>query len=458
MFKIIVSFLCFAGLAIICQGQKSILDTYIETGLENNLALRQKLASYEKSIQVLKEAKGMFLPNISINARYTVADGGRLIPVGDMVDPLITNLNSLNEEVLGSTIDYTELTSQEFQFYRPREHETKISLIQPLFNMNIYYNNKIKNHLAQAEKADADTYKRYLVAEIKTAYYNYLKSVQLNLLIDNTRKLLTENLRVSKSLYGNDKVTIDHVFRSESELYKIDRQKAETIKQQALAASYFNFLLNRQYNTGIIVDTSLVITKPQFTYKEARINAANNRDELSMLMSYKKVAENNYKINTSNKLPTLIGAVDYGFQGSQYGFSSEDDFLLASLVFRWDLFKGFQNDAKIQQAKIEQEIIDKRYEELELLIQLEVTNAFYTLEAAEKEIESIRKQLESSKKAFNIIDKKYSEGQASLIEYIDARTSMTNTEEKLIIANYEYLIKYSEYERVTGIYDLNSKN
>ncbi len=100
-------------------------------------------------------------------------------------------------------------------------------------------------------------------------------------------------------------------------------------------------------------------------------------------------------------------------------------------------------------------MINKQYKELELLIQLEVTNAFYALEAAEKEIAAINKQLGSSKKAFKIIDKKYSEGQASLIEYIDAMTNMTNTEERLIIANYDYLIKYSEYERVTGLYDLS---
>ena len=75
--------------------------------------------------------------------------------------------------------------------------------------------------------------------------------------------------------------------------------------------------------------------------------------------------------------------------------------------------------------------------------------------AAEKEIVSVRKQLESSKKAFKIVEKKYAEGQASLIEYIDARTNMTNTQEKLIIARYDYMIKYAEYERVTGLYNLN---
>ncbi len=456
MLKIQISIFCLTGISILSVAQESILDNYIKTGLENNLALNQKLASYEKSIQALKEAKGLFLPQISINARYTVAKGGRIIPVGDMVGSIVNNLNTLNDMVLGSTIDYSELTSQEFQFFRPKEHETKISIVQPLFNPQIYYNNKIKNYLAKAEKADAETYKRYLVAEIKTAYYNYLKTAQINQLIDNTRKLLEENIRVNKSLYKNDKVTIDHIFRSEAELSKLEQQKAETNMQQHLASSYFNFLLNREYDAEILADTSQPIAARLYSFEDARLNALNNRDELERIRNYKSVAENNFKINSYNKLPVLLGAVDYGFQGEKYSFTRDDDFVLASLVLRWDLFKGFQNDAKVQQAKIEQEIINKQYQELELLIQLEVTNAFYSLEAAEKEIISVSKQLESSKKAFKIVDKKYDEGQASLIEYIDARTNMTNTEENLIITRYDYMIKYAEYERVTGLYNLDN--
>jgi outer membrane protein len=455
MLKIQICILYLYGISILSTAQNQVLNDYIKSGLENNLALNQKLASYEKSIQALREAKGLFLPQISFNARYTVARGGRIIPVGDMVGPLINNLNTLNEIVLGSTFDYSELTSQEFQFFRPREHETKISLVQPIFNPQIYYNNRIKNYLARAEKANAETYKRHLVAEIKTAYYNYLKTLEVSQLIDNTRILLEENIRVNKSLYKNDKVTIDHVFRSEAELSKLEQQKAETSKQQHLAASYFNFLLNREYDAEIIADTSQPMAAPLQSFEEAWLNALDNRDELERIRNYKSAVDNSYRINSSNRLPVLFGAVDYGFQGEKYGFTSDDDFVLASLVLRWDLFKGFQNNAKIQQSRIEQEIIDKQYQELEMLIQLEVTNAFYTLEAAEKEIISVRKQLESSKKAFKIVEKKYSEGQASLIEYIDARTNMTNTQEKLIIARYDYMIKYAEYERITGLYNLN---
>jgi outer membrane protein len=76
---------------------QSILQEYINEGLMNNLALQQKEAGYRQSLQTLREAKGLFYPAVSLNARYTVSEGGRVIefPVGDMLNPVYTTLNQL---------------------------------------------------------------------------------------------------------------------------------------------------------------------------------------------------------------------------------------------------------------------------------------------------------------------------------------------------------------------------
>lgn len=46
--------------------QDKVLDNYVKSGLENNLALKQKYNTYEKSIEALREAKGLFYPDISL--------------------------------------------------------------------------------------------------------------------------------------------------------------------------------------------------------------------------------------------------------------------------------------------------------------------------------------------------------------------------------------------------------
>ena len=86
-----------------------------------------------------------------------------------------------------------------------------------------------------------------MVREITKAYYSYQQAYYLEGLADTTLLLVRENVRVSKSLFDNDMVTIDAVYRSEAELSKVEVQKAQTNSLLITSKAYFNFLLNRSH-------------------------------------------------------------------------------------------------------------------------------------------------------------------------------------------------------------------
>ena len=103
-------------------------------------------------------------------------------------------------------------------------------------------------------KADADAYARQLVGDIKTAYFTYLKTIKILELLDHTRYLLVENIRVNERLFENDKVTIDKVYRSNAELSRLEQQYAEGLNNNQVAKAWFNFLLNRPLEAEVITD------------------------------------------------------------------------------------------------------------------------------------------------------------------------------------------------------------
>jgi len=449
--------LTFAALLIVASqlsAQDNILEQYIQEGLQSNLTLKQKRSSYEKSIQVLKEAKGMFFPNVSLNARYSVADGGRMIefPVGDMMNPVYSTLNQLT-----SSDQFPQIENEYFPFLRPTEQETKLRLVQPLFNPQIYYNSKIKSELTNVEKADVESYKRELVAEIKTAFYSYLKTIQVLKLTDKTGELLKENIRVNERLFSNDKITVDNVYRSKAELSKLDQNIAEAVKYNKSAKAYFNFLLNKPLESEIEIPDEMKLAPIEKELQYSQENAISNREELDMIRSYEQANDYNLKMNKFNKAPNLTAVVDYGFQGEEYKFTSDDDFVMASFVLSWDLFKGFQTRAKILQATIDKQIIETQYNEAINQVNLQVLELYYEVESVEKAIMASQQENLSATKSFEIINKKYKEGQASLIQFIDARTTMTNAEFNLIIATYDYQIKYAQFERAACLYELNGE-
>lgn len=148
------------GSIIFFQGnilaQENVLDNYVKLGLENNLALKQKYDSYEKSLEALREAKGLYFPDISLNARYSVSHGGRTIelPIGDLMNPLYSSLNGItgimaqNGDILPTMIfPDTSINNEFINFLRPTEHETKVRIVQPIINAQIWNNYKIKKEL-----------------------------------------------------------------------------------------------------------------------------------------------------------------------------------------------------------------------------------------------------------------------------------------------------------------------
>ncbi len=443
LYTIVITCCISAG---IVSSQNPILEAYVREGLQSNQALKQKQLDYARSLSVLKGAKGLFMPDVSLNARYTVARGGRniLFPVGDLLNPVYSTLNVLTLSEMFPAID-----NEEFPFLRPREHETKVSIVQPIFSSEIIQNHRIQKQYVEIYRTDMDQYKRELIKEITQAYYGYQKAYNLVGLADTAFNLVRENLRVSQRLFDNDKVTIDAVYRSDSELSKVEVQRAQANNMLETSKAYFNFLLNRPLDSPIEL-TGVALQPLDISLEEASVLALQNRDELKQIAQYRELNQHMNGLYRGNNIPGLFGVVDYGFQGEEYRFTGEDDFIMASIVMRWNLFQGSANHQKVQQSKIDGEKLRELYEETKQQIRLEVINHFYALKAANESVQSANKQAYSALRAYELISRKYSEGQSSLLELIDARTSLTGAEANSIIAESEYFSRLADFEYAIG--------
>ncbi|MFN8239765.1 MAG: TolC family protein [Bacteroidales bacterium] len=426
-----------------CQ---KVLDEYVAMGLERNLALKQKAADYSRSIESLREAKGLFYPGLSLNARYTVSQGGRVIefPIGDMLNPVYTTLNALT-----SSNAFPLVENSEIRFLRPTEHETKLRLIQPVINTDIYYNSRITKELSVFEQHDYEQYRRELVAEIKKSYFNAAMTSSVLRMLEQTRPLLDENIRVNRKLVENGKAVPDFVFRSEAELAKFDQEVQVAVKNSKLAVAYFNFLLNRPLGDSIIFQEPSdypSITGLTSTYVEP---ALANREEIKKLENYRNVTDYQIRMSKSGVYPEVFLAVDYGFQGETYRFNNNTDYVQASAVLSWNIFSGWKNRTRVRQAIIDKSIVEDKLEETRKQIELQVINSLNELMSAEKAISAAELQLKNSREAFRLVSRRYNEGQASLIEFIDARSTLTQSEENLIIRKYTYLSVFAEFEKIT---------
>ncbi|MEL7529943.1 MAG: TolC family protein [Bacteroidota bacterium] len=426
---------------------QSPLAQYINAGIESNLSLQQKSLSVEKSRQALREAKGLFMPQVSFQASYSLAGGGRALefPIGDLLNPVYATLNQLT----GSEQFPTNLENVNEQFAPNNFQETKLRVVQPLFNSDIYFNYQAKQHLIGVENANMKAYEQELVKEIKTAYYGFLQTNAVLQIYDETEGLLKEILRVNQRLVENDKATRDAIYRAEYELSKLAQEVASAERQKQTAQAYLNFLLNRPLDTRLEVDSLLQPESEFLALAELENGALRRRAEIEQIDMAQAANLEAVALQKYSLLPQLNLVADVGFQGFGYNLS-EQEYWLALVSLNWDLFQGFQRQARQQQAQIDQQMLGLQRQQIEQQIQLQVREAFFQMQASQKAVAAAQSGLKSARQAFRITQKKYAQDQASLLALLDTRTQFTTAQLSLTIATYDWLAKLAELEYATG--------
>ena len=113
---------------------EAVTGQYVAEALQSNLGLQGQDLQVERSAAALAAARARFWPELSLNARYSWADGGRNIdfPIGQLLNPAYQTLNQLLA-AQGQPPRFGTINDQSFAFQRPQEQDTRVSLRQPLY-------------------------------------------------------------------------------------------------------------------------------------------------------------------------------------------------------------------------------------------------------------------------------------------------------------------------------------
>ena len=428
--------------------QSSVLENYIQEGLKSNLQLKQEQLNFEKSEQSLLLSRALFFPQVSAMGNYTLAGGGRRIsfPVGDLLNPVYTTLNQLT----GSS-SFPQIANLNEQFLPNNFHDTKFRVIQNIFNPDIYFAYKAQKELTTVQQAQKKAYENELKFNIASAYFQYLQSGDGLAILRKTKALLNELLKVNQKLVANAKATKEVVLNAEYELSKTDQQIAETEKNSQVARSYFNFLLNRELGQEILEDTAIMLsdTGAGKTIQELTSQALLQRQEVKQLGGGIRANEQLLGLQKGSFFWPKVNAVgDIGYQGFEYKFDNPQQYYLVQFGLTWDLFKGGEKKTRIQQARIDQQVMENRMDQLKKQIELQVIQAHYELESAKTALRAAQSGVKSTERSFQIIQSKYAEGQAILLEYLDAQNKLTTSRLTQSINHYELLRKEAALQKV----------
>lgn len=442
------------------RGQSAVLEAYIQEGLNANLQLKQQGLDIAKQQESIRQSKALGMPKFTFDANYTVAAGGRKIdfPIGDLLNGVYGNLNALNA-VPGNLPpgvipgQFPTLENQQVQFLPNNFHETKVSFAYPIFNSDLKYNRQIQGHLLESKSAEKAATEHELRYQITEAYLNYLRVLEAEKIWLNARTVLTELRRFNESLVKNNVATRDVVATADYELSKADQEIFRFKSQQNTARSYFNYLINKDLQSEVLIDTALLRSNVT-TYQAEQLvqQSLENRPEFDALRAGQQAAETDVRRNAANsKLPDFYLGGSFGFQGFGYKFNKEQAYALAQVGLTYDLFDGGIRKSKTQEARIQAESVRNQTEQAQQQIALQVTAAYNELEAARNSFQTAQIGLRAAEETFRIVNNKYRANQVLLLEFLDAQNRVTTARLQQLLAWSEVLIKEAGLRKAAGL-------
>ena len=419
------------------------LDELVQLGLERNLGRRQRDLAVRRAEAAVRQARGLYLPSATVNARYSQVSGN-VVDLGAVVNPALGALNQLLQRTAFPT---------DLDLRLPQTQETTLRLTQPLFQPQILEANRIASALADAQTAERASFTRQLAADIRSGYLNYAKAIRLVALYDSTLPLLDENLRVSERLVAAGKATPDAILRARAERADIVQKRDEATQLANSARQSLNFLLDRDLASpvALIPDSAFGFSELPDVDVTAR-QAVLAREELRVLDHAMRVSGAQERAALSTLLPTVALALDYGFQGNDYRFNSRRDHTIASVVLSWNVFNGGQDVSRARQASIERRRLEYQRGELEDLIALQVRTAWDAAQVARSAIATAGDRLESARRTFDLVRRRHEAGSASQIEFLDARTTYTSAALNQILTTYDYYLRRVALDRAAASY------
>ncbi len=431
--------------------QNSQLDRYIDTALKNNLVVQQKCISYEKASYALEIANSLFLPTISAQGNYINAEGGRNIelPLGTLLNNVYASLNQLT-----TSNKFPKIADESVNFLQTNFYEAKVHTTVPIVNTGISYQKKITSQQLKLQEYEIEAYKRELIKNVKSAYYNYLNALQLVSIYQSSLALAMEGKRTNEKLLENGKGLPAYVSRSEGEVAGIEASIIRYQKQAENAMLYFNFLLNRESNLPISAPQDEEVSLKQTIGFISRKIGINEREELQSLNEAVEITKNQEKMMKTFVVPKVNGFVDLGLQAEHMKFNNQAKYYMFGLQIEVPIFEGKRNSYKVKQAALDVKNSKLATQETLEQLNLSATISKNNLIAEWNNYQSSLKQVDAASSYYRLTERGYKAGTSSYIETLDARNNLLTTKLSSQISLFNVLIATADLERQTASYQL----
>lgn len=301
--------------------------------------------------------------------------------------------------------------------------------------------------------ATEDSFQAELLAlkrDVRTSYFSVLQAQRQIDVFTDSLKVAKERLKTLESQLKQGVIARVDYLRGETQVRQAESDLISAKNTLELAKSSLNLLLSRPVDTEFTVEE--VETLPDLSKSEAELieAAKTNRHELKSLRNQAEVYASLTAAAKAAKVPTLNFSINHSKDFNPQGFSASSQTTFGQLSISFPIFDSGVTNARIKQAKEDEEQLRWRYKQVELGVTLEVRQALVNLENARARLEVAEKAVVTASENLRLAILRTDQGEGINLEVFDAQNQLTIARVQQVRAKYDWLVAHAQLQGAVG--------
>ncbi|EPC4489373.1 outer membrane channel protein TolC [Serratia liquefaciens] len=420
--------LSLGGFSAMSQAE-NLLQVY-KQARESNPDLRKTAADRDAAFEKINEARSPLLPQLGLSAGYDYTNGYR-------------DSNGVNSNVTSGSL----------------------ALTQTIFDMSKWRALTLQEKTAGISDVTFQTSSQQLILDTATAYFNVLSAIDSLSYTQAQKQAVYRTLDQTTQRFNVGLVAITDVQNARSNYDTV--LAAEVTARNTLD----NALEKLRQVTGTFYPELASLNTDRFSTQ--RPEAVNNllkeaeSRNLSLLSARlsQDLAREQIRSAQTGYMPTIDVSASTGISNTKYNGSatsnssrysdSDDGQNKVGISFNLPLYSGGQTNSQVQQAQYNFVGASEQLESAHRNVVQTVRSSFNNVNASISSINAYKQAVVSAQSSLDAMEAGYQVGTRTIVDVLDATTTLYNAKQQLSSARYTYLINQLNIKSALGTLNEN---
>jgi outer membrane protein len=418
-------------------GTALTLQQAIDVALAGNHQLGASEAQAAAADAGTREARSYRLPKIELSETYSRT-----------TNPVYVFMNLLGQEAFGpADFDPAFLNTPP----ATNNFNTKVSVTQP-----IYAGGKIgagvaaAGYAAEAAGADRDRTRQQVIHQVVEAYSGAVLAASHLGVAEEALSTAKAHVKLVQDLRETGMVVESDLLEARVRQGEIEEQVVEARSMVEVARAGLNMVMGRPLDEQVALSSTIELPPaPGGTLDELTAEAVRSRRDLAGMDRRVRAAGEMVRMARSGELPEV--GVTGMYELNKENYPGRDGSNWSVFVgAKWTPFDGGGTGARLARARAEQRAAEQGNELMRQAAGLDVRKAWYALASARQRVDIAGTAVAQAQAALSIVEDRYKEGLATVVELLSAQTAVTAARTREISARRDVLLGRATLDLATG--------